>query len=197
MINQLRLVVLCGSFGALQPSASLVEALPVDTGLAVAVLTHRRSSGYPMQLAPILSSRTAMPVSEMGHGETIQANHVYVIPAAVEATVSQDEFSLAPMPPSYGWPTTFDVFLRSVARSSRLQGLAVILSGYSNDGTAALEELRQSGGFTAVQSDPVVRSMPDAARRSGMSDYEGTAMELAEYLVWNSSLNPLPIVHAA
>ncbi len=182
MSTEFRIVSLCGSAGALPAYITILKAMPVDNGMAFVVLTHRRM-GTPCWLVDILSRVTRMQVGEIAEGCIFEPNHVYVIPAGEDLTMDGEAFSLVPAATVNGWPDAFDIYLDSVARTTSRRAVTVILSGMSEDGSAALKDLRTSGGLNYAQADAPSRDMPESAVRTGMVDYMGSPEEIAAVIL--------------
>lgn len=178
MVAGFRIVILCGSAGALDPYIEILRKMPTDTGMAFVVLTHRRL-GTPSWLLSILSHATPMRVEEIMNGTVLLANHVYINPAGMDVTMNAYAFLLAPSSKPLGWPDTFDIFLRSVVRSTHGRALTVILSGLANDGSALMQALQLGGGINYAQSNALEPSMPQNAIRTGCVNYVGSPKEIA------------------
>ena len=103
MSTEFRIVSLCGSAGALPAYIEILKAMPVDSGMAFVVLTHRRM-GTPCWLVDILSRVTRMKVGEIAEGCIFKPNQVYVIPAGEDLTIDGETFSLVPAATVNGWP---------------------------------------------------------------------------------------------
>src|SRR5271166_2460364 len=67
------------SAGGLEAFTQLLNALPVDTGMAFVLVQHLAPT-LPSALAEILARATKMPVMEVQDEPAVQPNHVYVIP---------------------------------------------------------------------------------------------------------------------
>src|SRR5512132_2465544 len=67
------------SAGGLEAFTRLLQALPVDTGMAFVLVQHLAPS-RESALAEILSRATSMPVTEVTHEPALESNRVYVIP---------------------------------------------------------------------------------------------------------------------
>lgn len=119
-----------------------------------------------------------MPVEEIENGSVLFPNTVYVIPPGKDLTTDGSAFRLAPMSTTYGWPDGFDIFLTSLARNTHGRAVAVILSGAGYDGSAALGELRLSGGVNLAQTDAVMSSMPRSAVATGNVDHFCSAADI-------------------
>jgi len=148
-----------------------LSLLPAHTGMAYIVVHHQPSSGKSL-LVGILSRLTDMPVGLVADGETVKADHVYVVPAGQQVTMEGDLFRLAPLVKPPGWPKNISIFLNTLADDRRKRAIAVILSGYDSDGAAALQSIKDAGGLvlaqdfgTAAQPD-----MPESAVRTGCVD---------------------------
>jgi chemotaxis response regulator CheB len=124
-----------------------------------------------------------MQVREIAEGCVFEPNQVYVIPAGEDLRMDGEAFNLVPAATVNGWPDAFDIYLDSVAKTTNRRAVTVILSGMSEDGSAALKDLRTSGGLNYAQSDASSRGMPDSAVRTGMVDYVGSADEIAAVIL--------------
>lgn len=173
-----RIVILCGSAGALDPYMEILRRMPLDSGMAFVVLSHRRRGG-PAWLESILANVTAMSVESIANGTIFLANHVYICPPGMDLTMDGHAFRLVPASKTFGWPDTFDIFLRSVARTTHARALTVILSGMAGDGSAVMAELQRGGGINYAQSNAVEPSMPQSAIRTRCIDCVGSPQEIA------------------
>ncbi|HEX8710282.1 MAG TPA: chemotaxis protein CheB [Terracidiphilus sp.] len=178
MSGGFRIVILCGSAGALDSYIEILRKMPLDTGMAFVVLSHRRG-GVPTWLESILARATGMSVESITNGTVFQADHVYICPPGMDLTTDGQAFRVVPASKTYGWPDTFDIFLRSVARTTHARALTVILSGMASDGSAAMEELQRGGGINYAQSNALETSMPRSAIRTRCVDYIGSPQEIA------------------
>ena len=172
---------LCGSAGALPAYVDILHAMPEDTGMVFIILTHRRL-GRPSWLLQILSRATRMRVEEIVDGTIFERNRVYIVPAGTDLTMDGSAFKLMPTAKMVGWPDAFDIFLRSLAQCTHNRAVTVILSGMASDGSAALGELRKSGGINFAQTGAAYPSMPDSAFDTGNIDSVGSSLELGKML---------------
>jgi two-component system CheB/CheR fusion protein len=173
-----RIVCLCGSAGALSAYIEILRAMPIDTGMVFLVLTHRRT-GQPCWLPEIMARTTRMSVQEVVDGTLLVPDHVYIMPPGSDMITDGNSLSLVPSATLRGFPHSFDVFLKSLAKATRFRAVAVILSGMAEDGSAALGEIRKCGGITFAQTGATYRSMPDAAIETGKVDFTGSASEIS------------------
>ena len=96
-------------------------------------------------LHEILPSYTMMPVELITEKLVNQPNHVYIISEQLDLHVLYGEFLLKPISKPRGWPDVITVFLRSLTKNWAGKLIAVIVSGYGGDGSAALCGIKQGG----------------------------------------------------
>jgi two-component system chemotaxis response regulator CheB len=171
-----------GSAGGLDAYTRLLRHMPADMGVAIVIVNHLRT--VATHLHEILPSYTAMPVQLITEELQLERNHVYIIPARRDLHILDGQFRLKPISKPRGWPDVITVFLRSFAQNWDGKLIAVILSGYDGDGTAALREIKEVGGTTIAQKlDTAAQpDMPETAIESGYIDFiltpEGIAKEI-------------------
>jgi chemotaxis response regulator CheB len=171
------------SAGAIAPLIIMFRQMKTNTGMAFVILHHRRS--FPTDLDKILAKCTSMPVKMAKSGSKIEPNHVYVLHSGEEMIVRDGFFATRPRSKVTGWPNIVTVFLDSLSKS-RHRGIAVILSGLDENGSAALRAFADTGGITIVQSPESAElpDMPRAAIKTGQVNYvlapEAIAAQLAK-----------------
>ncbi len=160
-----------GSAGGLDAYVRLLENFPADTGAALVIVNHLRTT--VTLLHEILPRHTNMPVELIQDGLTLAPNHVYVIPPQRDLHVRRGRFRLEPISKPRGWPDVITVFMRSLAEQWTGQLFAVIVSGFDGDGSEALREVHDVGGITIAQSPASAgqAAMPESAIASGWVDY--------------------------
>jgi two-component system, chemotaxis family, protein-glutamate methylesterase/glutaminase len=170
-VNDFPVVCIGGSAGGLDAYRRLLPHIRADLGVAVVIVNHLRI--VATQLHEILPPYTRMPVELITEGLVLRPNHVFIIPAQRDLHVLDGKFRLRPFSKPRGWPDVITVFLRSLSHHWRGKLIAVIVSGYDGDGSAALCGIRELGGIaiaqkleTATQPD-----MPESAIASGCVDY--------------------------
>src|SRR5471030_1913222 len=138
-----------GSAGGLDAYIRLLRHLPADMGVAIVIVNHLRI--VDTLLHEILPKYTTMPVELITEGLVIKPNHVFIIPAQRDLHVLDGEFRLKPISKPRGWPDVITVFLRSLSHHWNAKLIAVIVSGYDGDGSAALCGIRELGGIVIAQ----------------------------------------------
>src|SRR6185312_6559023 len=82
------------SAGGVQALQAFFACLPADTGASYVVIVHLDPK-VRSELPNILATRTSMRVSQVGDPETLQPNHVYVIPPDRQLHVTDNMISTA------------------------------------------------------------------------------------------------------
>jgi len=172
-----------GSAGGLDAYIRLLRNLPADMGVAIVIVNHLRI--VATHLHEILPSHTKMPVVLITDKLDIQPNHVYVIPPQRDLLVLDGEFRLEPISKPRGWPDVITVFLRSLTDHWHGQLVAVIVSGYDGDGSAALCGIKEVGGITIAQKLETASTpdMPETAIESGCVDFILSPEDIARELI--------------
>src|SRR6202051_3462613 len=172
-----------GSAGGLGAYIRLLRCLPADMGVAIVIVNHLRR--VATLLHEILPRYTEMPVELITGGLVLRPNHVFIIPAQRDLHVLNGEFRLKPISKPRGWPDVITVFFRSLTQHWNGKIIAVIVSGYDGDGTAALCGIKDVGGITIAQKleTAIQPDMPESAIASGCIDFvlspEDIAHEIA------------------
>ena len=165
------IVAVGASAGGIEAFTELLNALPVDTGMAYVILLHLAPTHGSM-LTEILSRATKMPVSEVKERMPAKPDHVYVIPPNKHLVLGEGRLQLQPRVEVRGQSRPIDHFMRSLAEEQGHKAIGVVLSGTANDGTLGLEEIKAAGGITFAQDDTAEHSgMPQSAIASGTVDF--------------------------
>jgi two-component system, chemotaxis family, protein-glutamate methylesterase/glutaminase len=190
--------VICvgGSAGGLDAYIRLLRNLPTDLGAAIVIVNHLRVTAT--LLHEILPRYTEMPVELISEGLIIRPDHVFIIPPQRDLHVFRGGFRLRPISKPRGWPDVITVFLRSLAQHWNGKLIAVIVSGYDGDGSAALRAIREVGGVTIAQKLETAQQpdMPESAIASGYVDFvlspEDIALEISRIAKSQSVMHSTP-----
>jgi two-component system CheB/CheR fusion protein len=169
--DQLFAVVGIGaSAGGLEALTEFFQALDPNSGLAFVVVSHldpeRKSA-----LGDILARSSRLPVGEVAEGIAVVPNHVYVMPASKEVTITDGVLHLAARPEPRAPHMPVDIFLRSLAADCKSQAIGVVLSGTGSDGTLGLKAIKEEGGLTFAQDQTAgFGEMPGSAIAAGCVD---------------------------
>ncbi len=146
--------------------------LPERTGITFVVIQHL-SPDHKSILPDILQKKTGLKVREIKDIAYPEPDHVYVLPAGYDVTLSGDKFHLEKYSKTKkGLHLPIDLFLRSLAADRKDRTAAILLSGTGSDGSQGIREIKNGGGLVMVQ-DPEsakFRSMPQNAIETGTVD---------------------------
>jgi len=97
----------------------------------------------------------------------------------------EGEFRLKPISKPRGWPDVITVFLRSLTKNWDGKLIAVIVSGYDGDGSAALCGIKEVGGITIAQKLDTAKQpdVPESAIESGCIDFVLSPEDIAREIV--------------
>ena len=182
-VRDFPVVCVGGSAGGLDAYIRLLQNLPAGMGVAIVIVNHITS--MPTHLHEVLPRFTTMPVDLITDSLLIKPNHVFIIPENRDLHVLNGEFHLKPISKPRGWPDVITVFLRSLTEYWDGKLIAVIVSGYSGDGAAALCGIKQIGGITIAQklSTASQPDMPESAIASGCIDFVLSPEDIAKKIV--------------
>ncbi len=177
------IVCVGGSAGGLDAYTRLLKHLPADMGISIVIVNHLRT--VATHLHEILPSYTKMPVELITERLLIEPNHVFIIPEQRDLHVLDEEFRLKPISKPRGWPDVITVFLRSLTQHWDGKLIAVIVSGYDGDGSAALCAIKEVGGITIAQKPETAGQpdMPESAMASGCIDFVLSPEEIANEII--------------
>ena len=175
------------SAGGLEALEGLFRAMPADTGMTFALVTHL-ARGHVSSLVEILSRFTAMAVKTAADGVTLEPNELYVCPPDHIMTMVDGKLRLQ-LRADEAQRKPIDVFLSSLAEARGPASIGILLSGGGSDGTLGIKAIKERGGLTLAQggdgSGPLQTGMPDTAIAAGVVDLvlpvEEMASRLADY----------------
>jgi chemotaxis methyl-accepting protein methylase/signal transduction histidine kinase/chemotaxis response regulator CheB len=161
------------SAGGLEAFSQLLADLPCDTGMAFVLIQHldpRHSS----LLAEALAKATKMPVGSAADGESVEPDHVYVIPPNADVGILHGHLTLLPRDDESRKPhLPIDFFFRALAADRGSHAIGVVLSGTASDGTEGLKAIKAENGITFAQDPKSAKfgGMPHSAIDAGVVDY--------------------------
>ena len=158
------------SAGGLEALQQFLTFLPVDTGMAFAVIQHL-SPDHRSLLADILGKYTTMPVMEAQDGMHVRRNTVYMLPPKYNMEIREGVLHLEEYNHQHiNHP--IDIFFRSLAKDYENRAVAVILSGTGSDGTNGIRSIKERNGLIIVQAPESAKfdGMPRSAISTGFAD---------------------------
>jgi chemotaxis response regulator CheB len=167
-----KVIVIGGSAGCLDPLQAIVSDLRPDFGAAVFIV-HHVSNVAPSRLPAILSEKGALPARHAIDHETIEPGRIYVAPGDRHLVIERGLVRLQQSPRDLWHRPSINVLFRSAASAYGNSVAGVILSGMQSDGVSGLWEIKKAGGVTVVQSpeDAEWSDMPESALREVYVDH--------------------------
>jgi two-component system CheB/CheR fusion protein len=178
-------VAIGASAGGLDACRKLLDALPVDSGMAFIIVQHLDPS-HDSMMVDLLAGNTAMPIVQAVDGMAIEPERVYVIPPGVYLSVDEKAALRLSRPQArHGMRLPFDFLLNSLARECGARTVCVVLSGTGADGAVGLKAVKAKGGLVIAQevAEADFDGMPQSAIATGDVDLVLPAAEIAEALV--------------
>ena len=180
------LILIGGSAGAIEALLKIVSVFPSDFAASVLVVIHT-SPESPSVLPKVLQRASAIPAKHAEDGERLQAGHIYVAPPDRHLILGNDDTILVRRGPrENGHRPAIDALFRSaMANGYGRRTIAVVLSGFLDDGSAGLWAVRSRGGVAVVQDpvDAIASDMPENAQQYAGADYILPAGAIGEKLV--------------
>lgn len=168
-------IPVCGigaSAGGVEALQQFFRTVPVDLGLAYAVVVHL-APDHKSELPSIIARWTTMPVEQVADHEQcpLQPDHVYVIAPDRKLDITASSIGASTFEQPRGQRAAIDLFFRSLA-ATHADGFAVVLSGSGGDGALGAKAVKANGGVILVQ-DPDEAAHGDMPRNviaTGVAD---------------------------
>ena len=160
------------SAGGLQALRDFFSHVPADTRMAYVVILHL-SPDHDSQLAEVLQSAAAIPVSKVEQRIRVEPDQVYVIPPNKNLEILDGHIEVTDVTSSDVRRAPVDIFFRTLAQSHRQRAVSVVLSGTGANGSMGMKRVKEMGGLCIVQ-DPREAEYEDMPRHSlatGLVDY--------------------------
>lgn len=173
-----------GSAGALNVLRTILYGLPGTLDLPVVVVLHL-SSRPPDGLPELLALDCALPVKQAEDKEALLPGTVYIAPPGYHLLIeSHRAFALSIDAPVHFSRPSIDVLFESARDTYGAAMAAVLLSGASIDGAAAMQEIHAAGAITIVQTPASAEAstMPLAALDLFEPTFSGSPDEIARTL---------------
>ena len=184
MNGDYQLIAVGASWGGLHAVSRLLETLPAELDLPIAVAQHRGPEARQTDLASLLQTAALRPVREVTDKDPIEPGIVYLAPPDYHLLVEGGHFALSTdARVNYARPSV-DVLFESAADAFGQAAIGIVLTGANEDGAAGLARIKEAGGVAIVQ-DPrtAERSrMPEAAIAATKADVVLPLDEIGPFL---------------
>ena len=160
-------IVIGASAGGIEVLSTLLPALPVTLRAAVFVVLHQPPD-RPSLLTEIFRRKCALPVREAEDKDAIEPGTIYFAPPNYHLLIEQGPriaLSIDDLV-QFSRPS-IDVLFQSAADVYRQRLLAILLTGWNEDGAAGMLAVQATRGITIVQDPHSAEApvMPMAAIR--------------------------------
>jgi two-component system chemotaxis response regulator CheB len=166
------LIVVGSSWGGLAALSTLLDRLPEEVEVPIAVAQHRSPVSSEGGLAALLADHTTRAVRDAGDKEPIEPRTVYLAPPDYHLLVEPGSFALSVDDLVQFARPSIDVLFESAADAYGDQTIGIVLTGANEDGAQGLRRIKERGGVAIVQDPRTAarRSMPDAAIAATVAD---------------------------
>ncbi|MDQ3822635.1 MAG: chemotaxis protein CheB [Actinomycetota bacterium] len=183
-MSDYELIAVGASWGGLEAVGRLLETLPDELDVPLAVAQHRGADGRRAGLAELLQATTSRPVRDVTDKEPIARGAVYLAPPDYHLLVEPGHFALSvDARVNYARPSV-DVLFESAADAYGPATIGIVLTGANEDGAAGLARIKEAGGVAIVQ-DPATAEraqMPEAALAATSADVVLPLGEIGPFL---------------
>lgn len=145
------IITIGASAGGLNAMSELVSQLPEGINAAVFIVLHLSKVGLGDFLVNRLQKYTTYTCAVATDKETVQTDHIYIVPPDQHLLVKDDRIIIGQGPAENRWRPSIDVLFRSAAVCYGNRVTGIILTGYLNDGTSGMSAIRSCGGTCIVQ----------------------------------------------
>lgn len=179
------------STGGPRALARVLGDLPDDFNLPIFVVQHM-PQGFTKSLADRLNMNCNLKVKEAVDGEKVEPKTVYIAPGNyhMRLTKMRDEYyvQLTKEDPLNGHRPSVDILFTSLTELTKLNKIAVILTGMGNDGTKGIERLKEVCNHTIVIAESVetavIYGMPKSVVNKNKADYILPLHEIGQKLFY-------------
>jgi two-component system, chemotaxis family, CheB/CheR fusion protein len=179
----LPIVGIGASAGGVEALERFFRSMPADNGMGFVVVTHVPPNRVSM-LAAIIGRVAEMPVFDARDGETVEAEHVYVLPPGAILTIREGRLRLRHTSAADHERAPIDVFFTSLAQDQSEHAIGIVLSGGGSDGTLGLKAIKENGGLTVAQgANPRFSQMPLSAVAAGFVDLVLPVEEIPDRII--------------
>lgn len=154
------IVVIGASAGGGDALSALLAQLSPDFPAPILIVQHMAATASTAAQIRLLSRNSTLPCKAGEDGELPLPGHVYLPTPDHHLMLSEGKIRVTKGARENRARPAIDALFRSAAVSHGNRVIAVILSGYLDDGTSGMEAVHRCGGMCVVQ-DPVDASYPD------------------------------------
>jgi len=160
------------SAGGLDALKAFFAAMPFNSGLAFVVVVHLDPT-HDSLMPELLARASTLSVEQARDGQSLEADHVYVIPPNRTLTISQGLIRVREVADRQALRGSIDHFFRSLADAQRDRAIAIVLSGTGTEGTLGARAIKSEGGMVMAQAPETASQpgMPASVAGAGLVDF--------------------------
>jgi two-component system chemotaxis response regulator CheB len=175
-----KVVVIGSSAGGRDALIRLLSQLPADFSAPIVIVQHVMVNGFADALPIILNKNSHIKCELATDNKKLKAGCAYIAPPDYHVLLKDNgTLHLAKGAPENRSRPAIDPLFRSAAVSLGPNLIAVLLTGYLDDGTSGLVAVQRCGGTTIVQ-DPDDASYPDMPKNALQQMIPDYCIPLAE-----------------
>ena len=161
-----RVIVIGASAGGLQAITKLVCQLQPNFPVPILVVQHISRDASGNALLNSLSKNSQLVSTHAKNKASMKAGHLYLAPSDHHLMIGDDKTLLVTKGAHENRSRpAIDPLFRSAAVSFGTGAIAILLTGYLNDGTSGMEAIKRCGGICIVQ-DPADAEYPDMPKNA-------------------------------
>ncbi len=175
--------VLGSSSGGPQAIRDFFETLPA-LPISIVLVQHISLAAFNTFVMRVKESAPSWTVVAAEEGMKALPGHIVCVPQNAYLEVAHGNFRLVSHGSQPSFNPSVSASIRSICRSTPGKMGVVILTGMGDDGAAAIKEVNKRAISVLAQSSDTcaAKSMPDAARDTGLVKFSGSPKELASEL---------------
>lgn len=177
-------IVIGGSWGGLEVTLRILEALPASLPVPVFLVLHQRPA-LDSRLVDILTQRSPLTPVSPEDKTGVAPGYLYVAPPGYHMLVNRDlSIALGVYKHVHFSRPSIDETFYSVGHIYGAGATGVILTGANEDGAAGLGYIARRGGTTVAQDPAAAEApvMPEAAVATGRVQHILPTDELGRFL---------------
>lgn len=159
------LVAIGTSAGGVSALQTILQGLPADFALTIAVVHHLPSKAQ-IDFGMAFRRFSELQIQEVEDKAPLEPKTIFFAPPGYHLLVEKSGvFSLSVDEPVHHSRPSIDVFFNSVAHAYSERSIGVLLTGANNDGAEGLRDIQDMGGYTIVQNPETaeIATMPASA----------------------------------
>jgi two-component system, chemotaxis family, protein-glutamate methylesterase/glutaminase len=179
------LIVIGGSLGGMRALETVLEGLPKEFPMAVAVVLHRSADPPADRLRLILQRHARLKVEEPMDKDVILPGCIYVAPPDYHLLVEAGSLALSTEGVVSHARPSIDVLFETAAEAYGPGVIGIVLTGANSDGARGAARIKARGGYLIVQDPETAESpvLPRAAIAAAPADRIVTVTEISPILL--------------